>query len=79
MRKLRRAKRWRGGGDAVVAEVAEAVAVAEAAGVAEGVAADRLRLLNLRGRYSGQPREWIVEPGSTTSRALFICAVGNDG
>jgi hypothetical protein len=48
-RNLRRAKRWRGGGDVVVAEAAEAVAAAEAVGVAEGVAADRLRLLTLRG------------------------------
>jgi hypothetical protein len=47
-RKLRRAKRWRGGGDVVVAE---AVAAAEAAGAAEGVAADRLRLLTLRGGH----------------------------
>ena len=39
---------WRGGGDVVVAE---AVAAAEAAGAAEGVAADRLRLLTLRGGH----------------------------
>jgi hypothetical protein len=42
---------WRGGGDAVVAEAAEAAAAAEAAGAAEGVAADRLRLLTLHGGH----------------------------
>jgi hypothetical protein len=50
-RKLRRAKMWRGGGDAEAAAAAEAAEAVAAAEAAEGVAVDRLRVLILRGAH----------------------------
>jgi hypothetical protein len=50
-RKLRRAKRLRGGGDVAVAEAVAAAEAVVAAEAAEGVAADRLRLLTLLGGH----------------------------
>lgn len=74
-RKLRKAKRLLGGGDVVVAEAVAAAEAVGAAEAAEGVAADRRRLLTLRGAptNSSQPPECIIEPGSTP-RGLFSFA-----
>jgi hypothetical protein len=79
-RRLRKAKRLRGGGDVVVAEaaaVAEAVGAAEAA---EGVAADCLRLLTVRAAInSSQPPQYIIEPGSTPRGLFSFTCIATDG